>query len=145
MIKLTKKLSTKTFYFSQIFILIIALVFLGALHYVVNIQYIKSNKYSLRGPVTTAPILLTLEVTTPDDNLLVFDSPYLITGKTIPKALVLISSETEDEVVPANKDGAFSINFPLVEGPNKITITAFDQKGEERSTERMVYFSKEKI
>lgn len=111
----------------------------------VNIQYVKSNKYSLRGPVTTAPILLTLEVTTPDDNLLVFDSSYLITGKTSPRTMVLISSETEDKVVSAKTDGAFSINFPLVEGPNKITITAFDQKGEERSLERLVYFSKEKI
>ena len=145
MIKLTKKLSNTTFFVSQIFILIFALIFLGVLHYVVNIQYVKSNKYALRGPVTTAPTILTLEITNPDDNLIIFDSPYLITGKASPKATILISSETEDMIVSAKTDGSFSINFPLIEGPNKISIIAFNQKGEERSIERIVYFSKEKI
>lgn len=111
----------------------------------VNMQYVKSNKYSLRGPVTTTPLLLTLEIINPDDNLLIFDSPYLITGKASPKAVVLISSKTEDEVVSVKTDGSFSISFPLVEGPNRIIITAFNQKGDERSVERLVYFSKEKI
>ena len=142
MIKLTKKLSTTTFFVSQIFILLVSLIFLSLLHYVVNVQYVKSNKYSLRGPVTTAPSILILEVTNPDDNLIIFDSPYLITGKASPKTVVLISSETEDMVVSAKTDGSFSINFPLTEGPNKITITAFNQKGEERSLERLVYYSK---
>lgn len=145
MVKLTRKLSTKSFVISQIVILFISLVFLGTLHYVVNMQYVKSNKYSLRGPVTTAPVLLTLEIINPDDNLLAFDSPYLITGKASPKAVVLISSKTADEAVLAKTDGTFSISFPLVEGPNKIIITAFNQKGDERSVERLVYFSKEKI
>ncbi len=145
MVKLTRKLSTKSFVISQIFILFLSLVFLGILHYVVNMQYVKPNKYSLRGPVTTAPVVLTLEVTAPDDNLLAFDPLFLITGKTISKAQVLISSETSDKVVLANTDGTFSASFSLTEGPNTITIIAFNQKGDERSVTRNVYYSKEKI
>lgn len=145
MLRFTQNLSAKTYILSMLLIFFLSLIFLGLLHYLVNIQYVKSNKYSLRGPVTTAPVLLTLEVTAPDDNLIVFNSPFLITGSSNPKTHVLVSSETTDEVVLSGADGTFSISFPLTEGPNTITIAAFNQKGEDRSLTRAVYYSKEKL
>lgn len=143
--KFQQSLSPKTFFLSQILILAFSLIFLGVIHYIVNIQYVKGNRYSLRGPVTTLPILLTLEVVSPDDNLLTFDSPYLISGKATPRTQVLISSETSDQVVQAKADGSFAVSFPLAEGPNEITIIAFDKVGEQRALTRTIYYSKEKI
>lgn len=138
-------MSRKNFFLSQILILLLSLIFLGTIHYIVNIQYVKEDKYLSKGPVTSLPILLTLEVTSPDDNSLTFDSPYLISGKATPRAQVLISSETSDQAVQAKADGSFAVSFPLAEGPNEITITVFDKVGEQRSLTKLVYYSKEKI
>lgn len=145
MIKLTQKLSPKTFVYSQILILVFSLMFLGGLHYIVNVQFVKSGKYFARGPVTSAPKVVALEVTSPDDQSVVFDATTLVSGKSLPKATVLISSKDSEGIVQAETDGTFAVSFPLVEGLNEITVTAFDQKGEERLTIRSVYYSKEKL
>lgn len=145
MVKLTQKLSTKTFVISQILILVVSLIFLGGLHYFLNMQNNNLKKYASRGPVTSTPVLLDLKVANPDDNLLTFNSPYQISGQTAPKAYVLISSQEKDQLVQAESDGAFAVSFPLTEGVNELTITSFDQKGEQRSLTRSVYYSREKL
>ncbi|MBI4038144.1 hypothetical protein HY387_00615 [Candidatus Daviesbacteria bacterium] len=145
MLKLTKVLSTKTFVISQTLILFLFLILLGGLHYIVNIQYQKPTKYSLLGPVTTKPVSFTLEVQNPDDSSLVFQKNILISGKTNPKLPVLLSSQFNDQVIESREDGTFSSEFSLKEGVNEIKIAVFNATGEERSLQRTVYYSKEKI
>lgn len=145
MIKLTQKLSTKTFVISQILIFLVSLIFLGGLHYFLNMQNGNLKKYASRGPVTSAPVLLNLEITNPDDNILTFNSPYQISGQTIPKAYVLISSLEKDQLVQAESNGTFAVSFPLTEGVNELIIIASDQKGDQRSLTRSMYYSKEKL
>ncbi len=144
-VKLTKKLSTKQFVFSQLVILIAALVFLGGLYYILNIQYQVNKDRFLAGPVTSLPKTLRVDLDSPDEDSLLFDSQVLVSGQTGPNLDVLITSDSSDIVVKSDVLGRFSANFSLTEGPNKIKVIVFDSTGDSRSGERNVYFSKEKI
>lgn len=143
--KLKKKLTNIQFVISQLLILMVSLGLLFGLHYILNIQYQKSNQPFLAGPVTTPPKTLRLDLDHPEDMNLTFQSPILVSGKTNPLREVLIFTDSEDLVLTSKKDGSFSISLNLLEGENLITAIAFDSNGDFRSSERTVYYSKEKL
>ena len=143
--KLNKKLSTQQFILSHLFILIIGLTFLFGLYYILNIQYQKSSNPFINGPITTAPKTLRLDLDHPDDMNLSFQSSILVSGQTSPQKEVLIFTDSQDMVITSKKDGSLSTLINLDEGENKITASVFDATGDFRSTERIVYYSKEKI
>lgn len=143
--KLRKKLTTKQFIISHLVILILGLLFLFGLFYILNIQYRRSSDPFSGGPVTTAPKTLKLDLDSPNDESLVFQSSVLISGKTSPSKDVLIFTETQNLVLSSKKDGSFSTTLSLDAGENNITAVVFDQTGDFRFVERLVYFSKEKL
>lgn len=144
-----KQLSTTTFVVFTIIILFIGLSLTGFLYYITNIQYQnqkpKNIFKALQGPVTTKPASLTLEVGSPEDNLLTFGSSLLISGNTSESSNILISSDAEDLVVKSKSDGSFSTVIELTEGVNNISITVFDENGDQKQVEKVVYYSKEKL
>ncbi len=145
--KWTKKISTKHFIIFQLTIFILCLTFLGVLYFILNIQYQKpTNLYSSSGgPVTTPPKSLRIDLNQPDDNSLVYSSSIVVSGKTAPNLQVLISTDTKDLVINSTSTGEFSTVLQLDEGVNRITAVVFDQLGDFRSTDRLVFYSKEKI
>jgi hypothetical protein len=140
-----KKLSAKTFSIALLLLFFLALTFLGTLYYVLNIQFAKPNNPFSTGPVTTVPKTLSLDVNSPDDNSLVYQSSILVTGKASPGYTVLVSGDGSDSVTDAKLDGSFSTSLNLVEGVNNVTIAVFDKTGEEKSITRTIYYSKEKL
>ena len=143
--KLTKKLSTKHFIFSNFLILIIGLIFLFTLYYILNIQYKTSSNPFSNGPVTSKPKSFILDLNQPADETLSFQSSILVSGKTGPHMEVLISTDSDDQVLEAKSDGTFSLTLNLDEGVNNIKVVVFDSTGDTRETMRLVYFSKEKL
>lgn len=143
--KLFKKLSTKHFVIAHLSILAAGLIFLTVLYYLLNIQYQHPQDRFLNGPVTSAPKSLVLSLDQPDDDSLSFNSDIVVSGQTAPVSDVLIYTQSSDTVIKSRSDGSFSTVLTLDEGINKISVVTFDTKGESRSAERMVYYSKEKI
>lgn len=142
---MNKRLSTKTFVFTQILILALSLGFLYGLYYILNQDQRLNGTYSSSGgPVTSQPNTLTLELQQPDDNVLTFQSSVIVSGTTSPNSEVLISGY-QDIVTKSKPDGSFSTVFNLSEGANLITVAVFDSTGDQRSVVRSVYYSKEKI
>lgn len=144
-VKLTKKLTKKQFIISQLVIFIVALIFLGGLYYILNIQYPQPKERFSQGPVTTEPKTLRIDLDQPDEDALFFKPEIIISGKTGPNLEVLITTESKDLVIKSKSDGKFSTVLELEEGSNKITAVVFDAGGDFRSQERNVYFSKERI
>jgi hypothetical protein len=101
--------------------------------------------YESKGPVTTPPASLTLEVGSPEEDSLLFQSTVIISGQTAPSSSVLISSEANDTVIQSTSEGSFSTVYDLQEGINNITIAVFDKNGDSRQINRTVYYTKEKI
>lgn len=143
--KLTQKLSTKYFIISHIIILVLGLIFLLGLYYILNIQYQKPTKPFLNGPVTSIPKTLKLDVDQPADDSLTFQNSIVVSGQTSPLKEVLIFSETQNLVIKSASNGSFSTVINLQSGVNNITVAVFDTDGDEKSIERTVYFSKEKL
>lgn len=142
--KLTQKLSPKIFWLSQTVILLSGLIFLTGLYYVLNSPQ-NDPSYATRGPVTTMPKSLRIDLDQPDDNLLTFSSSLVVSGNTLPNLRVLISTESQDSVVESKKDGSFSTVINLNEGINNLVVVVFDTGGETKQIERTIYYSKEKI
>ena len=143
---MNRVLSTKTFIFSQILILIIGITILLIINYKLNIEGQTNKLYSpTGGPITAAPTTLTLSITSPDENLLSFEPRIIISGQTSPNLVVLIFNDTQNLVIKSKPDGNFSTSLYLDEGVNNITIAVFSPIGEQKTQSRTVYFSKEKI
>lgn len=76
---------------------------------------------------------LFLEVTQPQDDTQVSTSSILVTGKTIPNAVVSVSVDDKLEMANVDQNGDFSVTVDLEEGPNFIEVIASDQQGNEKS------------
>lgn len=138
-----KPLPQIIFLLSMLLVLLVGLALIATLYFLVNpakkVDYLQGGN-----PVTNEPTSLTLNLSSPDDNVLVFSPNLLIQGKTLENALVLISSNS-DRMISANNKGDFSFTWNLDEGVNNLTIVAFDTAGNSKTTTRTVYYSKEKI
>ena len=115
-------------------------------YYYLNLQPSKpSSSLVTTKPVTKEPASLKLDLTSPDDDLLIFQDEVSVAGKTTPHSNILISSQTDDLVTESRADGSFSADFSLKPGVNEIQVVVFDASGDQRLANRTVYYSKERI
>lgn len=105
------------------------------------------------------PTKLSSEVTptpTPDESLFItLDSPkdeevvssktLKISGKTTQGAIVVVNTESNDEVVQPAANGSFSLTQTIDDGVNLIQITAIFPNGEERTLRKTVTYSAERF
>lgn len=143
-VKLTKTIPPKYSFLFLIFIFVLGLAGILWLHYIFNIQY-KPIKSFLAGPLTTAPKTLRLTLSEPDDESLTFKNQILISGNTSPYKDVLIFTTSQNQIIKSKVDGSFSTLLDLKFGVNKITVVVFDINGDTKETERIVYYSEEKL
>lgn len=141
---MSRNMSATSFIFAMLIILILGSAFFLALHFYLNPQQIPVTFQNYQ-PVTTLPVSLTLDLSNPDDNLLVFDSNVLVSGKTVPGALVLITANDQNQIITASSDGYFSQTVKLSPQVNQLSISAFDNLGSYKSEQRTIYFSEEKL
>ena len=110
-----------------------------------NIQYKVSDKPFAQGPVTGKPKSFALSLTQPEENALVFDKEITLSGQTGPNMEILVSTDSNNVVIKSKTDGTFTTLLTLTEGVNNIKVVVFDQTGDFREEERVIYYSKDKI
>lgn len=142
---LTRKLSTKTFIISHLFIFFLGLLFIFSMSYFISHGLSVKNNWDDRLPVTSKPKSYTLELTSPDDNVLTYDSALIISGKTSPLSLILISLSDEDLVISPQDSGEFTKVVNLNPGLNELTISSFDETGSSKSEIRSIFYTKDQI
>lgn len=138
-----KEISTKTFIISHFLILLIPLLALFGMYY--YLYGGQSDSWKNMAPLTQTPKSLTLEVNNPEDDSLVFDKNLVISGKTMPGAVLIVTINGADLGFESNKKGDFSKIVTLTTGANNLTITAIDSRGGSKTVEKGVYYSEEKI
>lgn len=139
-----KVLSGSQFVISMVLVLVTGLIFLGGIYYFVNQDFLfKGPKY--KDPVTTAPISLYLEVGAPETDSLSQANTVIVSGKTIPDAVVAIISPSENIIFSANGLGEFSKIFPLTAGLNPISIYVYDNKGNSKTENISVYYTSDPV
>ncbi len=96
-------------------------------------------------PVSREIKSMNLEINNPEDELFSLDKTIVVSGKSSPKAWVVIANGDNFVGLQAGDGGEFSTVLNLQSGINQIQIFAFDSKGNSKKQQRMVYFSEEKI
>lgn len=82
---------------------------------------------------------LKLTVASPEDNAIINTTTVKIAGAAKAGTTVTITGGNEDIVSEANNDGSFALDVPLKDGENNLTITVFDQTGQQKSVTKTVY------
>jgi len=89
-------------------------------------------------PTSTA---LFLEIVEPENESTVSTESIIVSGSTIPDAVVSILVDTEIEIADVDEQGDFSATVTLAEGPNYIEVLASDQEGNEEYSILVVIYS----
>lgn len=75
---------------------------------------------------------LTLEITEPDDNLVVKSNSVEIKGNTSPNNFVAVMGEDNESIVAADKEGFFRTEIGLISGINSINIVSSTRDNSEQ-------------
>lgn len=153
---MNKKLSQRSFYLSQLTLLLTSIALIITFYFFLNdwkfvcptnFNFICSAQKNLKNylPVSKKPVSFKLDINNPEDELLVFEKSLVVSGQTSPFASVIISTPTQDLGIEANIEGEFSKIINLDLGLNEILITSIDEQGNNKTENRTVYFSEEKI
>lgn len=126
-------------------------IFLLSLAYILGFYFflnppVSEAEFLLKSsPVTQKPISLTQTLSSPDDNLLIFEPDLLIQGKTAPHTIVILSTNEDDQILQSGNFGDFSASIKLDKGVNNLSTTVFDNSGTSKTEYRTIYYSTEKI
>lgn len=96
---------------------------------------------SASSPTPKPTIFLSVEV--PKDEEVVDKRTVTLSGKTNHDAIVIISTQSDDQIITPSTNGSFSTTITIQEGPNLIEITAMAPNGEEATVKRTITFSAE--
>lgn len=119
---------------------------MGTLYFLTYYQPSQNQALINSYPVTSEPVSLTLSLSSPDNNQLVFDPNLLIQGNTTPPgSTVILSLNDDNQAIETNSRGNFSATVKLQEGINTLSVAVFDNSGNNKREERVVYYSTEKI
>ena len=99
----------------------------------INIQHVSPT------PASSVP----LTVDTPTDESVVTSKVITVSGKTDPKATVIVSTDTADIVVAPTSMGAYSLTITLPADENIIRISAVMPDGKETQKMLTVSYSPE--
>jgi hypothetical protein len=112
---------------------------------------LKQQKPSSELPTNGAPVspsslpMITLEITEPEENLVVSKSKITLSGKTEAKATVAILAEDNENLVLADDEGVFSSEVELTSGSNEIKVIALSKSGEKQEKVLTIVYSTAKI
>ncbi len=146
--RINTPMETQHFIYSQVALLVSALLFLGGMYWVLNNDNFQTKFVDRYLPVTLKHASSGLEISSPDDELLTFSNSLLITGTTSPKSSVIIAiagSSDYFNAIESDTNGVFQQTVTLAPGLNRIEISSFDSGDNPKTIVRTVYFSEEKL
>lgn len=133
--------------FTSFLILLIGSLFaLGGFYLYQQSKIIKPSKIKKIildeiSPAPTSSIFISLSK--PDDEEVSSTRNLTISGKTTPKAKIVVLTPTTQEAGVAASDGSFSTDINLDEGENIIEISAVADNGETAKIKRTIIYSTE--
>ncbi len=140
-------MKTEKIVISFIAVTIGILVAAGAFYFYQTTKIVSTSDtktVSLTASVTPTPkSQVFLSIDTPKDEDVIDTKTVKITGRTSPDAVIVVTTNTNDQVVTPAANGNFSTTAILDSGENAIQIQAIAQNGEETNVIRTVTISTE--
>jgi len=84
-----------------------------------------------------------LAIESPKDEEVVSNKTITIMGKTVKDAVVIVATETDEQIITPAQNGNFNTTQTISDGANIIQITAIFPDGGEKRVTRTVSFSSE--
>lgn len=94
-------------------------------------------------PTPLPKVALTIDE--PKNESVVSRRTIQVKGRTSPENTIIVSTNTNDEVVQPTDDGSFSLSIEIGTGVNKVIIRAINTEGESHTEERFVTFTTEEF
>lgn len=94
-------------------------------------------------PISSPNAFLGLTIAKPETDSVISQNPVTITGITKAASWVVVSGESEDQIVQAGASGEFSGDLDLDAAANQIKIVAFDGNGASQETSLLLVYSTE--
>ncbi len=88
---------------------------------------------------------ISLEISSPANEIISETENLTIKGKTLPNATVVIIWEEGADILVADKSGLFETEIELIGGENKINISAYDDQGNKTAQTLTVTYSTAKF
>lgn len=101
----------------------------------------KTKTISISSPTSTPIPSVFLTVDRPRDEEVSDKKIVTISGKTVPSATIVISTQSTDQVITPASNGNFSTTLAIDDGENQIEITSIASNGEEARIVRTVTYS----
>ncbi len=86
-----------------------------------------------------------LSITSHQNFDLIDQSKITLSGIAWPEAVIALISETDNQLITADKEGIFSFNLDLINGFNELTIIATDETNKTESKTLILTYSTTKI
>lgn len=84
-----------------------------------------------------------LAIDSPKDEDVLDRKTITVSGKTLPGSTVIVSTESDDQVVQPTPTGTFSVTATIDDGVNLLSITSIFPDGTEKNIKRSVSYSAE--
>ncbi|MBI5044525.1 MAG: hypothetical protein HZC02_01235 [Candidatus Levybacteria bacterium] len=81
-----------------------------------------------------------LSIESPKNESIVENKTITITGKTVPKSTIIVSTVSSDQVVKPSAAGNFSLTQVIDTGVNLVTVTAIFPDGNQQTQQRIVSY-----
>lgn len=91
-------------------------------------------------PTKTSAIL---EIEAPENESITDEKTVELKGKSLPQSIIVLSTNTNDFVLSADENGAFSQKITLSEDENLIAATAYTDNGSETKELTITYTTEE--
>lgn len=104
-----------------------------------------SKTISLISPTPTIPPTISLTVDKPKDEEVVDSKVLVVSGKTQSNAVIVVVSDSSEDVFAPSENGSFSTTINLDNGQNFLEITSIAPNGESVTVKRTVTYSTEEF
>ncbi len=101
------------------------------------------NITSIKTPTPTPNAKTVLTIFTPIDEEVTDKKTVTVSGNTAKEAIIIISANTNDEVVTPAQNGNFTTTLSIQDGQNILEITAIFPNGQEVVETRTITYSAE--
>lgn len=85
--------------------------------------------------ITIANDKAILEIETPENESVTNEKTVDLKGKSIPKSIIVLTTNSEDFVLTADENGAFEKTIALADDDNIFSVTAYTDKGKSETKE----------
>jgi hypothetical protein len=103
----------------------------------------KTISFVSPSPTSSPSISLTLDQ--PKDEEVVDSKVLIVSGKTQSNAVVVVTTDSSEDVVTPSENGGFSTTVNLDDGQNMLEVTSIAPNGESVTVKKTVTYSQEEF